>query len=95
MEKRVLGVADVDERGLEARIEILDPALVDAADHPVVGLALDFEFFEAAVHQKRDALLERLRVDDQLAVGAFFLLEHREDFLQERTVFGPIGGAGF
>ena len=59
-------------------------ALVDAADHPVVGLAFDLEFLEAAVDEQRDALLEGLRIDDQLAVGAFFLLEHRENFLEER-----------
>jgi hypothetical protein len=94
MEKRVLGVADVDEGGLEAGVEVLDAALVDAADHPVVGLALDLEFLEAAVDEERDALLERLGVDDELAVGALFFLENREDLLEERPLLGALGGAG-
>ena len=92
MEERVLGVANVDEGGLEARVEVLDPALVDGADHAMVGLALDLEFLEASVDEERDALLEGFGVDDELAVGALFLLEDREDFLEQRALFGALGG---
>ena len=95
VEKRVLGVADVNEGGFEAGIEVLDAALVDAADHAVVGLALDFKFLEAAVDEERNPLLERLGIDDEFAVGALFLLKNREDFLEEGAVLGAFGGAGF
>ena len=94
VEKRVLGVTDVDERGLEARIEILDPALVDAADHPVVGLALDLELLEPAVDEQGDPLFQRLGIDDQLPIGALILLEHGENLLENRSVLGTFGGAG-
>jgi hypothetical protein len=90
VEEGVLVVADVDEGGLEAGVEVLDPALVDAADHAVVGLALDLELLEAAVDEQRDALLERLGVDDELAEGALFLLEDREDLLEDRALFGAL-----
>jgi hypothetical protein len=95
VQERVLGVADVDEGGLEAGIEVLDTALVDAADHAVVGLALDLEFLEAAVDEEGDALFERLGIDDELAVGAFLFLEDREDLLEQRALFGAFLGAGF
>jgi hypothetical protein len=94
VQERVLGVADVDEGGLEAGVEVLDAALVDAADHAVVGLALDLEFLEAAVDEQRDALLEGLGVDDEFPVGALFLLEDREDLLEQRPLLGAFGGAG-
>jgi hypothetical protein len=42
--------------GLETRVEVLDPSLEDAADHPVVGLAFDLELLEPAVDEQRDAL---------------------------------------
>ncbi|MCR6654750.1 MAG: hypothetical protein NVV63_02815 [Opitutus sp.] len=95
MEKRVLGVTDVDEGGLQAGIEILDAALVDAADHAVVGLALDLELLEAAVDEQRDALLERLGVDDEFAIGTLLLLEHGENLLEEGSLLGALGGARF
>ena len=47
VEEGVLAEADVDEGGLEAGVEVLDPPLEDAANHPVVGLALDVELVEA------------------------------------------------
>ena len=90
MEEGVLVVADVDEGGLEAGVEVLDAALVDAADHAVVGFALDLEAVEGAVDEERDALLEGLGVDDELAEGALFLAEDAQDLLED----GPVGGAG-
>ena len=94
MEERVFGVADVHEGGFEAGIEVLDAALVDAADHAAVGLALDFELFQHAVHEKRDALFEGFGVDDEFAEGGFLLLEDGEDFLEEGAVFGAGYGVG-
>ena len=95
VEKRVFGVADVDERGLETGIEIFDAALVDAADHAAIGLAFDFKLLEAAVDEEGDALFERFGIDDQLAIGALLFLEDREDLLEERALFGTFLGAGF
>ncbi len=95
MEEGVLVVADVDEGGLEAGVEVLDAALVDAADHAGVGFALDLEAVEGAVDEERHALLQRLGIDDEFAEGAFFLAEHAEDFLQERPVGGAFLGFGF
>ena len=57
-------ITDVDERRLQAGIEVLDPPLEDAANHPVVGLALDLELLQDAVDEQRDALFERLGIDD-------------------------------
>ena len=95
MEECVLRVADVDEGGFEAGIQVFDTALVDGADHAVVGLAFDFEFLEAAVDEEGDAFFQRLGIDDELAVGTFFLLEDGENFLKEGALFGALGGAGF
>jgi hypothetical protein len=77
----------------KARVQVLDLALVDAADHPVVGLALDLVLLEAAVDQEGDALLQGLRIDDELAVRALLLLERRDDLLQKRPLLGALGGA--
>jgi hypothetical protein len=95
VQEGVLRVADVDKGGLEARVEVLDPALVDAADHPVVGLALDLELLEAAVDEERDALLEGLGIDDELAVGALFLLEAARIFWRSGRCWARSAGAAF
>jgi hypothetical protein len=92
MEEGVLVIPDVDERGLEARVEVLDAALVDAADHAGVGIALDLEAVEGAVDEERDALLEGLGVDDEFAEGALFLPENAQDFLEDRPVSGALLG---
>src|ERR1017187_9940732 len=84
VQERVLRVAYVDEGGLQAGVEVLYPSLVDAANHPVVGLALDLVFFEPPVHEQRHALLKRLGIDDEFAVGALLLLEGRDYFLEKR-----------
>ncbi len=89
MQERVFVETDVDERGLEARVEVLDAALVDATDHAVVGFALDLEAVEGAVDEERDALLEGFGIDDEFAEGTLFLAEHAENFLED----GPVGGA--
>ncbi len=94
VEEGVLRVADVDERRLEAGVQVLDPALVDAADHPVVGLALDLELLEAAVDEERHALLQRLGIDDELAVRALLLLEGCDDLLEKRPLLGALRRAG-
>src|SRR5690606_5946321 len=69
--------------------------LVNAADHAVVGFALDLVFFEHAVDQQRDPLFERFGVDDEFAEGGFLLLEGGDDFLQQRALLGAVVGAFF
>jgi hypothetical protein len=46
VEEGVLFEADVDERRLQARVDVLDAALVDVADQRLVAGALDVEVFE-------------------------------------------------
>ena len=67
VEERVLAHADVDERGLEVVLQILDAAPEDGADEALVGRVLDLELLEAAVLEDGDARLELLGVDDDLA----------------------------
>ena len=94
MEEGVLRLADVDEGRLEAALEVLDAALEDGADHPVLVAVLELEALEDAVVQQRDALLERLAVDHQLAVGLAVLGEVLHDPLQERELLAATGGLG-
>ena len=95
VEEGVFGIADVHEGGFQAGIEVLDLALVDAADHAVIGFALDFEFVEDAVDEEGDAFFERLGVDDEFAEGRFLLFEDLENFFEQGAVFGTRLGAGF
>jgi len=68
VEEGVLLEADVDERGLEAGVDVLDAALVDVADQRLVAGALDVEILEAAAADDRDAGLLLLdRVDQHPA----------------------------
>ena len=60
----ILVVADIDERRLEAGVEVLDTSLVDTADHPIVGLAFNLEFLEAAIDEQCHPFFKGLRVDD-------------------------------
>ena len=69
MEEGVLLEADVDEHGLEAVLDVLDPPLEDAADDIAVAFALDRIFFEDAVFEKRDAAFEPLAIDNELVAG--------------------------
>ena len=73
-------------------IEVLDPSLEDSADHPVVGFALDLELLQNAVNEQRNALFQRLGVDDQLAEIGLLLLKEVEDFLEDRPLFGAFVG---
>lgn len=60
MQESVLVIPNIDEGGLEAWVEVLDATFVNAADHPTIGFAFDFEAVEGAVNEKRNALLKRL-----------------------------------
>jgi len=76
--------------GLEAPFEILDAALEDRADHAVLALVLDLELVEDAVGEKRDALLQRLGVDDEFSVDRAVLGEVFDDALEERELLAPL-----
>ena len=69
MEEGVLFLADVHEHGLEARFDVFDAALEDAAYDVVFAFALDGVFFQYAVFQKGYAAFEFLGIDDD--GGAF------------------------
>ncbi len=60
VEKGVLIEADVDEHRLQARFEVLHPALVDAARDLAVAVALDGELLEPAAFQESDPFFEPL-----------------------------------
>ena len=73
MEKGVFIEADVDEHRLEAGLEVLDLALVDAAGNLAVAFALDGEFLEPAAFQDGDPLFQPLAGNDDFFFVAFFL----------------------
>jgi hypothetical protein len=73
MEKGVFIEADVDEHRLEARLEVLDLALVDAAGNLPVAFALDGEFLQPAAFEDGDAPFEALAGDDDFFFVALFL----------------------
>ena len=76
MQKCVLGQADVDKGGFQPRIEVLDPALVDAADNAVgTRGTFNVELVEDPVDQESDPVLQRLGVDDELAEYLLLLAE--------------------
>ena len=67
--------AEIDERRLDARLDVDDFAFIDIADVIILAGSLDIEFFEYAVFHDRNAAFLRLRNVDQ-----HFLL-HVESFL--------------
>jgi hypothetical protein len=52
---------------------------------------LDLELVEDAVGEERDALLERLGVDDEFAVDRAVLGEVLHDALEQRELLAPLG----
>jgi hypothetical protein len=83
MQKRIFLEADVHERGLEAVFEVADFAFENAADKALLGRALDVEFLELAVFDHGHARFERLGVDDDFLVNAFFRADEPLDFFHE------------
>ena len=61
MQEAVAADAEIDERGLDARLQIYDFALVDVADVIVLAGALDIQFFQDSVLDDRDPAFFRLR----------------------------------
>ena len=52
MEERIFFEADVDEHRLQAHLDVLDFALVNAADDVARAVSLDAVFFEPAVFEQ-------------------------------------------
>ena len=65
VQKAVAADAEVDERRLDARLQVDDPALVDVADVVVLAGALDVQLFQHSVLNDRDPAFLRLRDVDQ------------------------------
>ena len=61
VQKAVAADAEVDERRLDARLQVDDLALVDVADVVVLAGPLDVQLFQHAVFDDRDPALFRLR----------------------------------
>ncbi len=92
MEERILGHPNVDEGRLEARFEVLNLALEDAADEAVFPGSFDFELLEITVYQMRNAQLQRFRIDDNFAEGRNVLLDGPNDPLNNGLSLGPFLG---
>ncbi len=75
VQEAVAADAEIDERRLDARLEVDDLPLVDVADVIVLAGALDVELFEHAVLDDRDPAFLRLRDVDQ-----HFLLHFKNTF---------------
>ena len=65
VQEPVAADAEVHERGLDARLDVDDPALVDVPDVALLAGPLDVEFFQHAVLDDRDPALLRLEDVDQ------------------------------
>src|SRR5207249_11294589 len=65
VQKAVAADAEIDEGGLDARLDVDDAALVDVAHVALVAGALDVQLFQDAVFQDGDAALLGLQHVDQ------------------------------
>ena len=65
MQKAVAADAEIDERRLDARLQVDDAAFVDVADVVFLARPLDVQLFEQSVFNDRDAAFLRLRDIDQ------------------------------
>ena len=69
MEEGILLEADVDEHRLQAHFDVLDSALVDAADDISRAFTLDVVFLEAAILEQRDTGLEFFHAEHKFVAG--------------------------
>jgi len=65
VQKAIAADAEIDERRLDAWLEIDDPPFVDIADVVVLAGPFDIELFEQTVLNDRDPAFLRLRDIDQ------------------------------
>ena len=61
VEKSVAADAEIDEGGLDAGLQVDDPALIDIADVVIRAGAFDIKFFEQTVFNNGDPAFLRLR----------------------------------
>ena len=86
MEEGVLGLTDVNEGGLDARLMVLNPALEDGTDQLYLVGLFDLELLEHAIVEEGHAALKRLGVDDQFLEGLFLLRHRLCDALEQRLL---------
>ena len=84
MEEGALFLADVHERGLDARQDRLDPAEVDVADRAAVIGAVDQQLDQPVVFEDGHAGLALAPIDQDLALQAVRLGEDGEPALRPR-----------
>ena len=90
VEKAVAADAEVDERGLNARFDVDDAALVDVADVVLVAGAFDVEFFQDAVFEDGDAALFGLGT----LMSISFFMRTLPRMKEKKTTPRPLVGAG-
>jgi len=81
MEEAVAADAEIDEGGLDARLQIDDASFIDVADVRFLAGAFDIELFEESIFNDRDPAFLRLRdIDEHFAFHAcvFFLVREGE-----------------
>ena len=94
VQEAVAADAEIDERRLDARLDVDDAALVDVADVALVAGALDVEFFEHAVFDDGDAAFLRLEdVDEHFLLHARTLIRIGPAHLRPASKPGPCGQA--
>lgn len=72
MKEGIFFESDINEHRLDARFDIANLALVDAADDIAIGFAFDCVFLETVVLQQGNPFFEFLATDDQFDAGRFF-----------------------
>ena len=90
VEEGVLLEADVDERGLQVVLQVLDAPLEDAAHQAFVLRVLDHVLLQTSVLQHRDARFELFDVHDDLAFDLVPLEpvpDRAHDCLNDRHAF--------
>ena len=99
MQKRILLVADIDERRLESILKVSNLALVDAAHHAWVVHALNGQVLELSLDRHRHAGLKGFRIDEDLLVGVLYRpkysLHLADEFLRRALYFFGDGLGGF
>ena len=92
VQEGILGLTDIDKGSLQAWFQVLDLAFEDCADLACFAGALDFKFFQDAVLELGDALLEWFGIDDQFGVSLFSFLIALMMRVTSGWVLGPLGG---
>ena len=90
MEEGVLRHADVNKGGLQSRFQVLDLALEDCPDQPVVAGALQLELLQDTLVKDSHPLFQGLGVNDDFPVGGIILADLGRQFLQDGPFLGPL-----